>query len=197
MDTKPDYHMLYEYAEEQAGYFTAAQAHEAGFSWERLSNSVKSGKFLRIAAGVYRLTQFPHSPHEDLFSAWLSTGPLSAISHESALAYYDLSDVLPAEIHVILPRTASRRRKNIRLHTHRLAPDEVTMRGGLRITTTARTIADAAASGLAEDQVKQAIAEALQRGLVSQADLFIQAERRGGRAKRIICDMLLQQEANQ
>jgi predicted transcriptional regulator of viral defense system len=192
MDTKPNYDRLYEFAEEQAGYFTAAQAHQAGFSWERLSNSIKSGKFLRSGGGVYRLSQFPHSPHEDLFFAWLSTGPHSAISHESALAFYDLSDVLPSEIHVIVPRTASRRRKNIRLHTHRLAQDDVTLRGGLRVTTVARTIADVAANGLAEEQVKQAIQEALRRGVVSQKDLLVQAERRGGRVKKLISDMLFQ-----
>jgi predicted transcriptional regulator of viral defense system len=191
MNTKPDYQQLYGFAEEQAGYFTADQAHQAGFSWERLSNSVKSGKFLRVAAGVYRLTQFPHLAHEDLFYAWLTTGPNSAISHESALAYYELSDVLPAEIHVIVPRTASRRRKNIRQHTHHLAPDEVTARGGLRITTVPRTIADVAAGGLAEEQVRLAIKEALQRGLVSQEELMIQSERRGGRAKKIISAVLI------
>jgi len=188
MNPKPDYNRLYEYAEEQAGYFTAAQAHEAGFSWERLSNSVKSGKFLRIAAGVYRLSQFPRHPHEDLFYTWLSVGSNSVISHESALAYYDLSDELPAEIHIIIPRTASRRREKIRLHTNQLAPDEVTTQGGLRVTTVARTIADVAASGLAEELIKQAIREALQKDLVSQNELFSQAERRGGRAKRIIMD---------
>jgi predicted transcriptional regulator of viral defense system len=190
MDMKPDYNKLYEFAEDQAGYFTAAQALQAGFSWERLSNSVKSGKFQRISVGVYRLTQFPRHPHEDLFYTWLSTGPNSAISHESALAYYELSDVLPAEIHVIIPRTASRRRQKIRMHTNRLAPDEVVMRSGLRITTVARTIADVAASGVAEEAVKQAIEESLRRGLASRTDLLTQAERRGGRAKRIIIDTL-------
>ncbi len=190
MNTKPDYNRLYEFAEEQAGYFTAAQAHQAGYSWERLTNSVKSGKFLRIAAGVYRLSQFPHHPHEDLFYTWLSTGPNSVISHESALAYYDLSDVLPSEIHVIVPRTASRRRENIHLHTNRLAPDEVITRGGLRVTTMARTIADVASSGLAEELVRQAIQEALRQGRVSKSELFSQAERRGGRARRIILDEL-------
>jgi predicted transcriptional regulator of viral defense system len=188
MSAKPDYDRLYEFAEEQAGYFTAAQAHEAGFSWERLTNSVKGGKFLRIAAGVYRLSQFPRHPHEDLFYTWLSVGPKSVISHESALAYYDLSDVLPTEIHIIVPRTASRRRENIRLHTNQLAPDDVIVRGGLRVTTAARTIADVSSSGLAEELVRQAIREALRRGLVSQSDLMSQAERRGGRAKKIILD---------
>lgn len=190
MNTKPDYDRLYEFAEEQAGYFTAAQAHEAGFSWERLTNSVKSGKFLRIAAGVYRLSQFPRRPHEDLFYTWLSVGPNSVISHESALSYYDLSDVLPTEIHVIVPRTASRRREKIRLHTNRLAPDEVTTRGGLRVTTVARTIGDVASSGLSEELVRQAIQEALRQGLVAKSELLSQAERRGGRAKRIILNEL-------
>lgn len=188
MNTKPNYQQLYEFAEEQAGYFTAAQAHEAGFSWERLTNSIKSGKFLRVAAGVYRLVQFPRHPHEDLFFTWLSVGPNSVVSHESALAYYDLSDVLPAEIHIIVPRTASRRRKNVRLHTNQLAPDDVIVRGGLRVTTAARTIADVAFSGLSEDLVRQAIREALRRGLVSPGELTSQAEQRGGRVKRIILD---------
>ena len=186
MDTKPDYNRLYNIVEEQGGYFTAAQARGMGFSWERLSNNVKSGKFQRVASGVYRLVQFPANAHEDLMVAWLVAGPHSTISHESALAFHELSDVLPAEVHVIVPRTASRRRANIRQHTHQLAPDEVTRRDGLRVTTVARTIADVASHGLAEEQVHQAIQEALQRGLVSQEDLLTQAERRGGRAKKII-----------
>jgi predicted transcriptional regulator of viral defense system len=194
MDTKPDYNRLYNIVEEQGGYFTAAQAHGVGFSWERLSNNVKSGKFQRVAPGVYRLVQFPASAHEDLFVAWLATGPHSTISHESALAFYELSDVLPAEVHVIVPRTASRRRVSIRQHTNHLAPDEVTRRGGLQVTTVARTIADVASHGLAEDQVRQAIQEALQRGLVSQEDLLTQAERRGGRAQKLILSAI-QKEA--
>jgi len=190
MTTKPDHDQLYEYIEEQAGYFTAAQAQRVGFSWERLSNTVKSGKFQRVAQGVYRLVQFPGSPHEDLFIAWLVTGPNSTISHESALALYDLSDVLPGEVHVIVPRTASRRRKHIHLHTNHLEPDEITTRGGLPVTTVARTIADVASSGLAEEQVYQEIREALRRGLVSREELLTQAERRGGRAKKIILDSI-------
>jgi hypothetical protein len=94
--------------------------------------------------------------------------------------------VLPAEVHVIVPRTASRRRANIRQHTNQLAPDEITRRSGLRVTTVARTIADVASRGLAEEQVFQAVQEALQRGLVSQEELLTQAKRRGGRAKKII-----------
>jgi predicted transcriptional regulator of viral defense system len=188
MTSKPDFDKLYEIAEDQAGYFTTAQAESIGYSGERLSNTVKSGKFQRAASGVYRLTYFPASAHEDLFIAWLVTGSHSVISHESALAVYELSDMLPGAVHVIVPRTASRRRKNIRLHTNRLEPDEITTRIGLPITTVARTIADVASSGIASELVVQAVQEALRRGLVSEAGLRRQVERRHGRAKRMIQD---------
>ncbi|MBK6711505.1 MAG: type IV toxin-antitoxin system AbiEi family antitoxin domain-containing protein [Chloroflexi bacterium] len=62
MNDEPDYNLLYETAESQAGYFTAAQARTHGFSWERLSDNVKRGRFLRIVRGVYRLAHFPVQP---------------------------------------------------------------------------------------------------------------------------------------
>ncbi len=190
MSQKPDYDGLYEIAENQAGYFTASQAREVGFSWERLSSNAKKGLFLRTARGVYRLVRFPGSAYEDLFVAWLRTGRKAVISHESALAVYDLTDVLPSEIHVIVPQTVSRRRKGIRQHTNQLAPDEITRREGLPVTTVARTIADVSISGLAEEQVQQAIQESIQRGLTSQDELLSHADRRGGRVKRIIQTIL-------
>jgi predicted transcriptional regulator of viral defense system len=181
MNSGPDYQQLYETAESQAGYFAAHQARESGFTWERLSSNVKSGRFIRVRRGIYRLTQFPGSDFEDLFVAWLRTGPDSVISHESALALYDLSDVLPSEIHVIVPRTSSRRRPDIRQHTHRLDAGEVTTREGLPVTTVPRTLADVAASGLAEEQVRLAIREAIERGLASARALRSYAQKRGGR----------------
>jgi predicted transcriptional regulator of viral defense system len=186
MSTKPNYDLLYETAESQAGYFTAQQAKEVGFSWERLSSNVKNEKFLRISRGIYRLTHFPGSPYEDLFVAWLRTGQHSTISHESALSIYELADVLPGKIHVIVPRTASRRREGICLHTNRLGAEEITTREGLPVTTVARTIADVSISGLSEELISKAIREALQRGLTTQGELLTQARQRGGRAKQII-----------
>jgi predicted transcriptional regulator of viral defense system len=182
----PDHDALYRLAEQQAGYFTARQAARAGFSGERLTDYSKSGRFQRVAHGVYRLARFPASRFEDLFVAWLKCGPKSAISHESALALYDLSDILPGEVHVTVPRTASRRRKGIRLHTNRLSPAKVVKREGLRVTSVQRTIADVAKAGLSEDHVARAIREALERGLTTSQALAAEASRRGGRAARLI-----------
>jgi len=190
MKSKPDYNQLYETAESQAGYFTAAQARKVGFSWERLSANARTGKFQRISQGVYRLAHFPGSAFEDLFIASLKTGTNSVISHDSALLVYDLSDVLPGEIHLIVPRTASRRHKGMRMHTNKLKPDEITTREGLRITTVARTLVDVAVSHLPEEQVSQAIQEALVRGLVIPEELLSQAERQNGGAKQMIRSIL-------
>lgn len=182
----PDRDALYRIAEQQAGYFKARQAAQAGFSWERLTDYAKKGRFRRVAHGIYRLSQFPSSRFEDLLVAWLRCGPTSAISHESALAVYDLSDVIPTETHVTVPRTASRRRAAIRLHTNRLRPRDVVRREELPMTSVPRTIADVARAGLSEDHVERAVRDALQHGLTTRQALLAEAKRRGGRAARLI-----------
>jgi predicted transcriptional regulator of viral defense system len=186
----PDHGALYLAAEQQAGYFTAAQARQAGFSRSLLSYHVGGGRFVRARPHVYRLAQFPASSHEDLYVAWLEAGPEAVISHDSALALYGLSDLLPAQVHVTVPRTASRRRRGIRLHTKRLSPQEVTRYEGLPVTTVRRTLVDVAAAGLADEQVQLAIREALRRGLIARDDLLALAARRRSRIRRLIVDTL-------
>lgn len=186
----PDYSLLYSIAENQAGYFTASQASEAGYSFERLSDLTSGGKFIRIQRGIYRLSFFPVSRFEDLFIALLRTGNHSVISHDSALAVYELSDILPSEIHVIIPRTGSRRRVGLNLHTNHLEDDEITYREGLRITTVERTITDVIAAGIGLQHAQQAIYQALQQGLTTEIKLKEQAVRCNGYPKRIIEQVL-------
>lgn len=190
MKTRPDFTLLYEIAEDQAGYFTTKQAHEANYSRERLSDLTSRGKFIRVRRGIYRLLHFPASRYEDLHIAQLATGPHSVISHESALAVYELSDILPTKTHIIIPRNGSRRRKGIQLHTNKLEKDEITSREGLPITTPARTIADAITWGVAYHLIEQAITEALRRGITSKNRLLIQADRRKGPVPKIINQVL-------
>lgn len=177
MEEKFKYDRLYEIAESQAGYFTAQQARKVGFTWERLSDNAAGGKFIRIQHGIYRLSHFPGSRFEDLFIAWLSAGVNSVISHESALAVYELSDQLPSEIHVILPRTASRRKKGFQIHTNALSPEEITWREGLRVTTVEKTLVDVYSGGMAREQVELAVHQALQRGLITPDSLLVQASK--------------------
>lgn len=189
----PDHDFLYQLAEQQAGYFTATQARDAGFSYSLLSYHTGTGRFNRVRPRVYRIVQFPSSPHEDLYVAWLQAGPQAVISHDSALALYGLSDLLPHRIHVTLPRSASRRRSGLQLHTKRLEPDDVTRYEGLPVTTVLRTLNDVTAAGLADEQVQQAIQEALRRGLVTRESLLRLTASRGGRIKRLV-DQVLREE---
>ncbi|MBK6432739.1 type IV toxin-antitoxin system AbiEi family antitoxin domain-containing protein [Candidatus Amarolinea dominans] len=188
--SSPDHDQLYQSAEAQAGYFTAAQARQAGFSHALLSHHVRADLFERIYPGIYRLKRFPSSTHEDLFVAWLRAGQNAVISHDSALALYDLSDLLPSEIHLTVSRTASRRHPGLRLHTNRLEPGDVTTYAGLPVTTVARAIRDLAASGLPEELIWQAAQEALRRTLTTQEQLRAMAGRRSGRAYRLIEQIL-------
>ena len=188
--TKPNLTALYRIAEAQAGYFTAAQAVRAGFQSKLLWHYRKSRRLLQVAHGIYRLTQFPASPFEDLFVAWLRCGPKAVISHESALAVYDLSDVIPGEVHVTVPRTASRRRRGIRQHTGTIHPRDIKRREGLPVTSVARTISDVARAGLEEERVREGIRQALKRGLTDRKLLLAEAGRRGGRAARLIGQQL-------
>ena len=66
---------------------------------------------------------------------------------------------------------------------------EVTIRKGLPVTIVPRTLADIAASGLAEEQVHLAIQEATERGMTSIETLWQYAKKRGGRFYGILHPM--------
>jgi len=191
----PDHGALYLAAEQQAGYFTAAQARQAGFSRSLLSYHVGSGRFVRVRPRVYRLAQFPASSHEDLYVALLEAGAQAVISHDSALALYDLSDLLPAQVHLTVPRTASRRRSGIKLHTKRLSPQEIIRYESLPVTTVQRTLVDVTAAGLADEQVRLAIGQAVRRGLVTKDELLALAAQRRGRIRQLIVEALKEEGA--
>ena len=61
---------------------------------------------------------------------------------------------------------------------------------GLPVTTVQRTLADVTAAGLADEQVQQAIQEALRRGLVTRDSLLSMAAQRGGRFRRPVGETL-------
>ena len=186
MNTMSVYSRLYQIAEQQGGYFSSGQARRVGLSKAMLSYHARQGRFLRIRRGVYRLAAFPEMPYADLTVAWLAAGEKAVVSHESALLLYALTDLLPAAIHLTVPRTASRRRTGVRLHTARLRDDEITFRHGLPVTTLPRTLVDLIRSGVDEEWIRQAVHQALERGLVSETTLQEEAGRHGGQVAAII-----------
>ena len=175
MKEKPNYQKLYEIAESQGGYFTTKQAERAGYSRKDLSALSKRRKFSRVAWGIYRITLFPTTSYDDFFMAVLKSGTNSVISHNSALSIYDLSDILPGEIHIIIPQTRSRRRKGIKYHICRISKNEITSYKGLPITTVERAITDGIRSGLDANLIKQATNQGINRGMITRESLSDQA----------------------
>ena len=63
---------LFALASEQAGYFTAAQAKEVGYSYQAQAHHVAAGNWLRIERGLFRLAEWIPDVHDDLvrWSLW-------------------------------------------------------------------------------------------------------------------------------
>lgn len=141
--------------------------------------------------GLYRLADYPASPREEVLAAWLAAGRDEAVvSHESALVVLGLSDVLPERVHLTVPRSKRYRSKapGVAIHTttRPLMASDVLTRDGLRVTSSARSIADAAEAGTAPEQVVRAAREAIERGLASHAQLRAAARGRGSRVEGLI-----------
>jgi predicted transcriptional regulator of viral defense system len=188
---RPNRLCLFEIASEQGGYFTARQARACGYSFALLSHLVKSGRFIRVRRGLYRLREYPSSMREDVLAAWLAVGKdVAVVSHESALDLLDLSDVIPDAAHLIVPR--SRRHlpslPGVRIHTtvRPLRPSDLTYRDGMAVTSATRAIVDAAETGMAPDQIELAVAQAVERGLATPEQLRRDAAGRGRRVAALI-----------
>jgi predicted transcriptional regulator of viral defense system len=186
--TPPDHDHLFAIAESQDGYFTMAQALEAGFARSTHSYHVKAGNWLRENRGIYRLRHYPQgeSSHLVLWSLWSRDRhgePRGVYSHTTALSLHDLSDANPAKLHLTVPpefRRNSEIPSVLVLHKARLEPREVIRMRGYSITTAMRAVLDSADSGDADgDMLKQAVRDGLRRGLITRSEVK-QANSRGG-----------------
>lgn len=171
---------LYELAEGQLGYFTAAQARSAGVLQVRLVQLHRSGDLERVSRGVYRLVRYPLSPLGQYMEAALwpqvrRPGVRGVISHASALALYGLSDASPAKVHLTLP-TGARVRRTVPRHLvvhHAVLPSrDVQEVEGIPVTTPERTIRDVHADHIGPALVRQAIEDGRRTGRLTldQAD---------------------------
>lgn len=171
---------LFEIAEGQQGYFTAKQAADAGYQLGSQAHHVKSGNWVRVERGIYRLARFPQSSEEQLviYALWSRNRagePEGVYSHQTALSIHELSDVNPAKLHMTVPATFRRRAevpKILVLHRSILDKKDVEQRQGFAVTRPLRAIADlAAAESVSRDIVEQALTEGRQRGLITVREM--------------------------
>lgn len=171
---------LFEIAEGQQGYFTAKQAAAAGYQLGSQAHHVKSGNWVRVERGIYRLARFPRSSEEQLviYALWSRNraGETAGVySHQTALGIHELSDVKPAKLHLTVPTTFRRRAKAPKilvLHRANLDQKDAEQRQGFVVTRPLRSIADlAVAESVSRDIIEQALTEGRQRGLITVREI--------------------------
>ncbi len=155
-------------AASQSGYFTAAQALAAGYSYAGQRYHAHRGNWLRVDRGIYRLPEWPATAHEDLVRWSLWSRGRAVASHDTALSVHELGDVNPARVHLTVPPSFRQRDEAVVLHTGRLAAEEVEEHDGFRVTTPLRSLLDVAAGELDLDQLTRAVDDALRRGMVTR-----------------------------
>jgi predicted transcriptional regulator of viral defense system len=188
---RPDRMCLFHVASGQAGHFTAEQARGCGYSRALLSHHARSGRFIRVGHGLYRLREYPSSPREHVLAAWLAVGKdIAIVSHESALDLLGLSDIIPDAVHLTVPR--SRRSLasvwGVKIHTTErpMGPNERWEREGIVITSPSRSILDAAEKGADPEQIELAVVQAVERGLATTEELRRAASDRSRRVAELI-----------
>jgi predicted transcriptional regulator of viral defense system len=171
-------HELLVLAEENDGLVTANQARAIGIVDSVLARMTRRGKLERVARGVYRIPYFPADRlsqyREAILWARASHGPEKvALSHETALAVYGISDVNPARVHITVPKDARLRRtkpKGIVIHRGTLSPSDVTTHEGLPVTTVAKSVLDVMDTTGRLGLARQAIKDARKEGYISAAE---------------------------
>jgi predicted transcriptional regulator of viral defense system len=173
--TEPVWTSLYAIAAAQDGYLTTAQANDAGYSRPLLDHHVRSGRFIRIQRGIYRLRDFPSTDHEDLVVAWLWSDQQGIVSHETALLLHGLSDALPDRVDLTVPTSWRGRRLKVPpiVHLHHAdVPDaDRSWSGPVPVTKPLRTLADCVADHVQHDLIAQAVRDGLRRGLFTEREL--------------------------
>jgi predicted transcriptional regulator of viral defense system len=171
---------LFEIADRQQGYFTAQQAESCGFSRSNFHLKLRSGDWIKEQRGIYRLAHYPVTDRHELvlWTLWSRDKkgtPQGVWSHETALDFHNLSDIMPAKMHLSVPlwfRKQIKIPKNLCLHFVELADSDIETHQGFKVTTPLRTLVDIINERTApQEQVVLAIREALQRGLISRQEL--------------------------
>ncbi len=178
---------LYEFAASQGGYFTATQARAAGYPKQLQHYHARRGNWVREDRGIYRLWPWPGGSFDDLIRWTLWSLGAAVVSHESAMAVHEISDLMPARIYLTVP--AGFRKKppaGIVLHRERLTSHEIEQRDGFRVTTPLRTLLDAARVAVDIEQLSRGIADAIRKGLLTEPQIEAAAKTlRGTAAERL------------
>jgi hypothetical protein len=142
-ETRERLHLI---AANQRGLFSAAQAAEAGASYQQLDRAESSGELRRVRRGVYAWAGVAPSRWDRIVAAALAAGPSAVISHGSAATVHHFDfGATNQQTEISLPPGARSRLSGIVVHrSSDLSAADVVTKRGVQVTSPARTLLDLA-----------------------------------------------------
>lgn len=96
-------------ARNSGGTISSAELIAGGARWQDIYNLRDSGALIEISRGVFRVADAPATAHLDLLAVCRRV-PDGMVCLNSAASYWDLTDEMPAAVHVAVPRGRHRPR---------------------------------------------------------------------------------------
>ena len=169
-------HRLIAAASLQGGYFTAAQALDAGYGYPNQKFHVDRGNWNRVDRGIFRLPEWPFGPHDDLIRWSLWALGRAVVSHVTALTVHGYGEFESSRVNLTVPPRFAKADLAVVLHRTSLNDSDIQLREGFRVTTVMRSLIDVAGEGADQDQLANAISEAQHAGAVTLRRLRERAE---------------------
>lgn len=171
----------------RSGGRPARQSLDQGIERETLKKLVHRGTLERSAFGVYRFPKYPVSRADQYMLAVLWTrAPEAALSHETALDVYEISDVNPNIYHVTVGKQRRLRREDGRrykVHYEDLSPKQIGWWDEVPTVTPATAIAQCISYGTPTYILRQALERGRRQGRITgpeHDDLAVRLEARDG-----------------
>ena len=189
MGTKVDLPRLQRVAARQWGVVTRRQLVSLGLGTRGIADWVRAGRLVRVHRGVYAVGHDRLRIEGRWLAAVMTCGPGAVLSYRDGAQLWELRQSNSGLIDVTVPSQNGRiRRRGIRVHrSGRLAPEEVTVRRGIPVTTVERTLLDLA-DVLDMQGLRRAVTEAEYRNLLDHTALIAVVENNPGRRGRQVLE---------
>jgi predicted transcriptional regulator of viral defense system len=160
--------MLWDVALDQHGFVTLSDARDLGISQAAVTMLARRKQIERVATAVYRFPRFPAGPNAPYMQAVLWTGdPRACLSHDTALAAHQVSDINPDRVHLTVPPKRRIRRSGgdlYAVHHEDLADHEIGWWEEIPTVTLPTAIRQCIDSGVPTYLIHQALSSGLGTG---------------------------------
>ncbi len=154
-------------ASRQRSLVTHAQVVALGATATMIETRLATGRWVRVARGLYRVNGAPVTWHQRALGACLLAGSGAVVSHRSAAVIWGIAGFRPARVEVTVPAGRSARNSLAVVHrTLDLPRRDCTTHDRIPVTRPARTVLDLAGR-VGHDVLEEAVDDILCRRLVS------------------------------